>query len=293
MSKKGISQRLYFTTFLCLIPLILFGLYKNGLQLYKKDLITPILMLKPLIIIAMSLAGSFIGTIFREFKNKNKDIHKILNNNKIIFLESIIIALLMPINSSPIFLFIAMIIMSLFFRRFELNRIALFYIGLEVINKIFGMNSFENLYEVSSMVKYNTIDMFLGFASGGICSTSVLLILIALFVLMNNKIYKREIPVSSIIIYVILVSVFNMIKGDYVNILPTIFSYNVLFIYVFVAPNLYSSSYTEKGKVLSGVVIGVLTFILSFFTYYGSAIIACFIVSILRNILDKPFILKN
>lgn len=293
MSKKGISQRLYFTTFLCLIPLILFGLYKNGLQLYKKDLITPILMLKPLIIIAMSLAGSFIGTIIREFKNKNKDIHKILNNNKIIFLESIIIALLMPINSSPIFLFIAMIIMSLFFRRFELNRIALFYIGLEVINKIFGMNSFENLYEVSSMVKYNTIDMFLGFASGGICSTSVLLILIALFVLMNNKIYKREIPVSSIITYVILVSVFNMIKGDYVNILPTIFSYNVLFIYVFVAPNLYSSSYTEKGKVLSGVVIGVLTFILSFFTYYGSAIIACFIVSILRNILDKPFILKN
>ena len=293
MSKKGISQRLYFTTFLCLIPLILFGLYKNGLQLYKKDLITPILMLKPLIIIAMSLAGSFIGTTIREFKNKNKDIHKILNNNKIIFLESIIIALLMPINSSPIILFIAMIIMSLFFRRFELNRIALFYIGLEVINKIFGMNSFENLYEVSSMVKYNTIDMFLGFASGGICSTSVLLILIALFVLMNNKIYKREIPVSSIIIYVILVSVFNMIKGDYVNILPTIFSYNVLFIYVFVAPNLYSSSYTEKGKVLSGVVIGVLTFILSFFTYYGSAIIACFIVSILRNILDKPFILKN
>ena len=293
MSKKGISQRLYFTTFLCLIPLILFGLYKNGLQLYKKDLITPILMLKPLIIIAMSLAGSFIGTIIREFKNKNKDIHKILNNNKIIFLESIIIALLMPINSSPIILFIAMIIMSLFFRRFELNRIALFYIGLEVINKIFGMNSFENLYEVSSMVKYNTIDMFLGFASGGICSTSVLLILIALFVLMNNKIYKREIPVSSIITYVILVSVFNMIKGDYVNILPTIFSYNVLFIYVFVAPNLYSSSYTEKGKVLSGVVIGVLTFILSFFTYYGSAIIACFIVSILRNVLDKPFILKN
>ena len=293
MSKKGISQRLYFTTFLCLIPLILFGLYKNGLQLYKKDLITPILMLKPLIIIAMSLAGSFIGTTIREFKSKNKDIHKILNNNKIIFLESIIIALLMPINSSPIILFIAMIIMSLFFRRFELNRIALFYIGLEVINKIFGMNSFENLYEVSSMVKYNTMDMFLGFASGGICSTSVLLILIALFVLMNNKIYKREIPVSSIITYVILVSVFNMIKGDYVNILPTIFSYNVLFIYVFVAPNLYSSSYTEKGKMLSGIVIGVLTFILSFFTYYGSAIIACFIVSILRNILDKPFILKN
>ena len=69
MSKKGISQRLYFTTFLCLIPLILFGLYKNGLQLYKKDLITPILTLKPLIIIAMSLAGSFIGTIIREFKS--------------------------------------------------------------------------------------------------------------------------------------------------------------------------------------------------------------------------------
>lgn len=293
MNKKGINQRLYFTTFLCLIPLILFGLYKNGLQLYRKDLITPILMLKPLIIIAMSLAGSFIGTTIREFKSKNKDIHKILNNNKIIFLEAIIIALLMPINSSPIILFIAMIIMALFFRRFELNRIALFYIGLEVINKIFGMNSFENLYEVSSIVKYNTLDMFLGFASGGICSTSVLLILISLFILMNNKIYKREIPVSSIITYIILVSVFNMIKGDYVNILPTIFSYNVLFIYVFVAPNLYSSSYTEKGKMLSGVVIGVLTFILSFFTYYGSAIIACFIVSILRNILDKPFILKN
>lgn len=293
MTKKSISSRLYFTTFLCLIPLLLFGLYKNGVQLYKKDLISFIEMIKPLIIIAMSIAGAFIGTFIREYKAKNKDIKSIINNNKIIFLEAMIIAFLMPINSSPIFLFILMIIMGLFFRRFELNRIATFYISIEVINKILGMNSFENLYEQSALLKYDGLDLFLGFSSGGICSTSIILILISLFILMNNKIYKKEISVFSIISYVVLVSVFNMIKGDYVSILPTIFGYNVFFIYVFVAPNLYSSSYTEKGKILSGILIGILTFILSFVTYYGSAIIACFIVSILKKVIDKPFELKN
>lgn len=293
MTKKGISSRLYFTTFLCLIPLLLFGLYKNGVQLYKKDLVSFIEMIKPLIIIAMSIAGAFIGSFIREFKAKNKDIKKVINNNKIILLEAMIIAFLMPINSSPIILFIFMIIMGLFFRRFELNRIASFYILIEVINKILGLNSFENLYEYSALAKYNGLDLFLGFSSGGICSTSIILILISLFILMNNKIYKKEISVYSIISFVVLTSIFYMIKGDYASILPKVFGYNIFFIYVFVAPNLYSSSYTEKGKILSGILIGILTFVLSLVTYYGSAIIACFIVSILKGILDKPFELKN
>ena len=48
------------------------------------------------------------------------------------------------------------------------------------------------------------LDFFLGLGSGGICSTSILLTTIALLVLSFNKLYKKEIPIAAIIIFIVI-----------------------------------------------------------------------------------------
>ena len=288
--KKKFNKGLYFLTFICLIPLLMFGLYKNGYILYKKDYINTARAIKPLVLALMSLAGAFLGTFIRE--RKVKDIKKILNKNKIIYLEAIIISFLMPINSSPIILFIVMFVMGKWFRTFEINRIAVFFILIEVINKMLGLSSFLNLYEEYGEAVYNGFDLFLGFSPGGICSTSALLILISLLVLSTNRLYKKEIPLTSIIVYSVFTIVYYMVTKNYEVIFPRLFGYNTLFTFVFVAPNLYSSSYTDKGKSLMGLLIGVITFILSFIFPYNNAILAVLITSLFKKQIDKPFLIK-
>lgn len=288
--KKKFNKGLYFLTFICLIPLLMFGLYKNGYILYKKDYINTARAIKPLVLALMSLAGAFLGTFIRE--RKVKDIKKILNKNKIIYLEAIIVSFLMPINSSPIILFIVMFVMGKWFRTFEINRIAVFFILIEVINKMLGLSSFLNLYEEYGEAVYNGFDLFLGFSTGGICSTSALLILISLLVLSTNRLYKKEIALTSIIVYSVFTIVYYMITKNYEVIFARLFGYNTLFTFVFVAPNLYSSSYTDKGKSLMGLLIGVITFILSFIFPYNNAILAVLITSLFKKQIDKPFLIK-
>ena len=291
--KNSIINRLYFIMFLSLIPELLFGLYKNGYQLYKKDLITIVEMSKPLLFVMMSIAGGFLGSYIRERKNKVKDIIEILNNNKIILLECMILSFIMPINSSPIILFFATTVMGLFFRKVSINRIALFYLGINLFNKVAGLNSFLNLYEYTTALNYNILDLFIGFSNGGICSTSILFILIALMVFSFNKLYKKDLAYASIITYTILTVVYGAITKNYTGILPILLGYNTMFIFVYVAPNLYSTSYTESGQILSGILLGIITFVLRYFIPYTAPMVGVLIISLSRKLFDKRFSLKK
>ena len=291
--KNSIINRLYFIMFLSLIPELLFGLYKNGYQLYKKDLISFVEMSKPLLFVMMSIAGGFLGSYIRERKNKIKDIIEILNNNKIILLECMILSFIMPINSSPIILFFATAVMGLFFRKVSINRIALFYLGINLFNKVAGLNSFLNLYEYTTALNYNILDLFIGFSNGGICSTSILFILIALILFSFNKLYKKDLAYASIITYTILTVVYGAITKNYTVILPILLGYNTMFIFVYVAPNLYSTSYTESGQILSGILLGIITFVLRHFIPYTAPMVGVLIISLSRKLFDKKFSLKK
>lgn len=293
MSKKGdITDKLVLTILSTLIPLIIFGLYKNGYTLYKKELITFINMTKPLIIILMGLCGTILGTLIREKKNK-RNIKDVLNNNKLLIIESLIICMLLPIKSSPIIVFIILFTMGLWFYKLDINKVALFYIFIKLINNIIGLGNFENIYESNTILYYNTLDKFLGFTKGGICSTNTLLIIFSLIFLSNNKLYKKEIAITSIVSYISLVILLCIFKNNYTNILPTIFGYNTLFTFVYVSPSLTSSSYTDKGKILFGLINGILTFIIGLFIPYSAACISTFITSCMRKKIDRIFIKNN
>lgn len=291
MMKNRFDIRIQFMTFLSLIPLILFGLYKNGISLYQRGLVGRIEAFKPLIILLMGVVGVLLGSIIREYKT-NKNIKDILEHSKILIVESLILGMMLPINSSPLILFGVTFIMGLFFRRLEVNRIAVFYGLMEIINKILGTNSFANIYENSTKLELNGLDMFLGSNIGGICSTNILLVLLALIFLSFNKLYKKDIAYSSILTYVLLVIGYAFIKENYGLIFPLLFGYNTMFIFTLVAPSTYSSSYTEKGQIISGILLAFITFAFHKIFMYNSSILGVIIISLLRKYIDKWTVMR-
>lgn len=291
-NKKSVFNRLYLMYFAALVPLILFGLYKNGVRLYQKDLVDLLNMFKPLIILFMGAFGALAGSVIRELKRGEKLDFSIINKCKGNILEAILAVAILPLKSSPLIVFAVTFAVSLFLNRLKINRIVLEYIAIEGFNVLFGLNNFLSAYDESTILNYDGLDLFFGFGPGGIFATSIFLICIALLILSFSKFYKKELSISSIVTFLILGIVPKMIVGNYNEILPYIFGYNFLFILVFIGPNMYSSSYTVQGQVLSGVLIGILTYGLSFLTPYTSAVLAILIVSLFKGVLDRIFVIK-
>lgn len=291
MKKKSLNTKIYLMYFISLVPLILFGLYKNGIELYQKGLVDTLNMLKPLIMLFIGVAGAIVGGILRE-SGKEPVSFKTIGLLKEDILEAILVVAILPIRTSPIIIFLITLLFSLLFSKLKLNRIALMYILIEGINVILGLNSFNNAYELNTVLNYDGIDLFWGMGTGGIFATSILFVVIGLIFLSFNKIYKKELVYSSLITFLVLGVVSNVIRGAYTEIIPFIFGYNIMFILTFISPNMYSSSYTIKGQILSGVLTGILTFAFSFLTPYTSAVLAVLIVSFLSGVLDRIFVIK-
>ena len=277
---------------IALFPLVVFGLYKNGLSIYFKNVGDFGNALKPFILLASGLIGATAGGSLRECRKKTKVNKKFADKLKCDVVESLLVVAILPIESNPLIVFVVTAISSLFLEKIKLNKVALMYIVIEGLNVLLGLNNFNNIYEANTVLNYDGFDLFFGNGSGGIFSTNILFITIALIFLSFNKLYKKEMVYASLITFLVLGIVPNMVSGHYELITPFIFGYNILFILVFVAPNLYSSSYTIKGQILSGILIGILTYALSFWTPYTSAVLAVIATSILKGILDRMFVIK-
>ena len=175
---------------IALCPLVIYGLFKNGIFLYKKDLVNFIMMFKPILILLMSVSGAFIGGFLREYKRQGKISFKMINRTKTNVIEAILVACILPIKSSPLVVFGISFLVSLFLSTVKFNRIALMYLFIEGINVLFKLNVFENVYEASTVLNYDALDLFWGLGVGGINSTSILFILLGLVFLCFNKLYK-------------------------------------------------------------------------------------------------------
>lgn len=292
VKKKSFTDRWYLMYLIALAPLILFGLYKNGVELYKKDLINFIMMFKPLILLSMGIIGSLMGSFISESKKQNKVNIKVFDNCKRNVLDAILVVCILPLKSSPVIVLIVSFIFGLCFTNLKVNRIALQYIVIEGFNVLSGLNTFYNAYEVNTVLNYDGVDLLFGLGPGGIFATSIFLIILALIFLSFSRLYKKEMVYSSLVTFLVLSTSVKMILGEYTEILPFIFGYNILFSLVFIAPNIHSSSYTVKGQILSGILIGILTFVLSHFTLYTSSILAILIVSLFKGVLDRIFVIK-
>lgn len=271
-----------------LLPLIIYGVYKNGIYLYQHGFVSLLGMFKPIILI---LTGAFIGAIV------NIAYEKIIKKNQgrideIIFSSfhveyGIILACISSINTNIIVFTLATLVIFILskFMNNRINTIAVTFLVIYAISIISGGYIFENSYELSKKFSLNMFDYLIGRGTGGIASTHILLLIVAIvgMYLTNNN--KTEITIYSIISFIIPSFIYGLIASK--DILSLIFLNNYIFIFSYVATDSVTSCYTANGKFIYGILIGLSTFGLSLLNPIIAPFISIAIFSILNNLIDR------
>jgi len=273
---KKSKNNLINTYFIALIPLILFGIYKNGILLYRNDLINFNNIFIPIYFYLISIIiGVLISLIYKEPKKEN-------------ILTCLIISLTISINTNmiiyPILLFVSLFIGKYLFQKFKFNIIS-FSRVLLILALLINSYSYMNIGEKLNKFNYGMFDIFVGYGIGGIASTSLIVLLISLVILSLNKFYKKIIPAISSLTFIIIGFIYIILFNNY-DYISLLLNGTIYFSFVFLATDIYTPN-TQKGMGIYAIIVGVLTSIISIFNIYEASYIA-----ILLSSLFIPFINK-
>ena len=291
MSKIFAKNKLKYDSYLLiciytLIPLILFGFYKNGINLYFKGLVSIIYIVKPLIFPAISLIVGIIYLLI--FKDKD--------HNKVLIYYNLLISLCISINTN-IWLYIGLIVLLdlmylLFLKKLNLNFVALSILIIGLVSYLIKDYSFYNHYEVIKNHSYSVIDFLIGRSIGGIATTNIMLLLINVFILSFLPYYKKDIAITGLIIYFVC-SLWGFVLGYNINeIINLLCSYSVIFSIIYIATINNYSPKKERNRYLYIALICVITFTL---VYFFNNVFAAYISILCVNVLSffEKMILKK
>lgn len=273
-NKKNNLNLLYIISF---ILLIFYGFYKNGILLREFGIIS---MIKPLIIPSVTI---IINLLFSKIKKI-----KFLNNNLIYLL---LISLMVPSNMSIILFSIIILIVSILLYfvidkiNLKFNVVAVIKLLIMLLLFVLGKNSYLNSIEQAHVYSYDLLDVFLGRGISGICSSSILLILIGYLILYTNEYYKKEIPIISLCVYLLGTVVMKLVFHK-------VFIINALIIYsmVFIAPINEYSPVGKNKKIIYSILIGILTLLFTYFITAYDGVILAILISSLINYIDLKFL---
>ena len=277
---------------LSLLPLIFFGFYKNGINLYVKKYVSVFGLLKPLLIILIGfIIGILVNLIYEKLikKNKNKISDIIFSSFHPIY--GILIAGISSININLLLFSIVTFIVLLIskFLSIKVNYVALCSLIILFIMNTFDKFTFLNIYEINTKFDLNTLDYMLGKGSGGIITTNILLLILSFIILYNIKTYKKLIPIISTVVFGLLVVCYSIYNNNIGNILNMLFTNGILFSYIYIAPETISSCYTKSGIIIYSILIGIITFLLYLINPALSSLGAILIVSIFNSLIDLKF----
>ena len=236
--------------------LILFDFYKNGILVYKAFPNNIIMLLKPLVFPIISLLVTFIFNFIFEKKFR-------INDNIIYFL---LLSMIIPINTSIIIFFVIILALNLLnyfiINKFNLsiNYVVLFKIFIIAILILLNKYNYANNLEIVGKYSYNLMDIFIGRGISGVCSSSIILILIGYAVFSTNIYYKNDIPLISIGVYAVCALLLKLIFSKVI-----IINSLIIFSLVLIAPLNNFSPAIKKQRIIYSVVLGILTCL---FTYY-------------------------
>ena len=278
-SKNNVSSFLkVLLTFIILFSL--YGIYKNSIMLLIKHSGNVIDALRPICYIVISL---IISIIFSTIKKE-----KILS-------YSLILNLLISICTMPslnIIIYTLLVILLnvvLIFK--NINIVPIFMALSIIIDKIFFRFGFLNVYERTMMHDYSLIDYLVGKGPGGCGVTLILLSILAITILSFNINYKKHIPLMAFSTFYGLVFILSIIKGG-VN-LNILLNSNFIFSMIFICPLSLYSPYSKGGCYIFGLLMGIMTFVLSFIDLDLSVYISIIALSLLSKIIDKYVVYKK
>lgn len=260
--------------YISIIPLLIFGFYKNGIKSYDG-----IYILHPLI---LDLVGFASGTVVSIILEKKKPLTSFYP-----FYGLLSASLVFPNTSIIVFGLICFI--SLFiYKKINKNNVNIVCVIALIVILIsnFYETSYLNLV-INSNTNLDGLDYLLGKGSAGLNASCTLLSLTSYLYLSTKAFYKREIPLYSFLTYSILMVIYLSFIGDINSLFVRLLSNGTIFSLVFVSTMGTTSSYTKRGRICYALILGILMFILSFSFPSLAVISAIFLVSIMHKYIDK------
>ena len=260
--------------YISIIPLLIFGFYKNGIKSYDG-----IYILHPLI---LDLVGFASGTVVSIILEKKKPLTSFYP-----FYGLLSASLVFPNTNIIVFGLICFI--SLFiYKKINKNNVNIVCVIALIVILIsnFYENSYLNLV-INSNTNLDGLDYLLGKGSAGLNASCTLLSLASYLYLSTKAFYKREIPLYSFLTYSILMVIYLSFIGDINSLFVRLLSNGTIFSLVFVSTMGTTSSYTKRGRICYALILGILLFILSFSFPSLAVISAIFLVSIMHKYIDK------
>ena len=257
--------------YISIIPLLIFGFYKNGIKSYDG-----IFILHPLILDLVGFASGALVSIILEKKKPLTSFYP--------FYGLLSASLVFPNTSIIVFGLICFI--SLFiYKKINKNNVNIVCVIALIVILIsnFYETSYLNLV-INSNTNLDGLDYLLGKGSAGLNASCTLLSLASYLYLSTKDFYKKEIPLYSFLIYSILMVIYLSFIGDINSLFVRLLSNGTIFSLVFVSTMGTTSSYTKRGRICYALILGILMFILSFSFPVISAI---FLVSIMHKYIDK------
>ena len=260
--------------YISIIPLLIFGFYKNGIKSYDG-----IYILHPLI---LDLVGFASGTVVSIILEKKKPLTSFYP-----FYGLLSASLVFPNTSIIVFGLICFI--SLFiYKKINKNNVNIVCVIALIVILIsnFYETSYLNLV-INSNTNLDGLDYLLGKGSAGLNASCTLLSLTSYLYLSTKAFYKREIPLYSFLTYSILMVIYLSFIGDINSLFVRLLSNGTIFSLVFVSTMGTTSSYTKRGRICYALILGILLFILSFSFPSLAVISAIFLTSIMHKYIDK------
>lgn len=291
IKSKNSSHRMMMDILIVLLPIIIFGLYKNGIVPYINGKIHFLEMLYPIIFVF--LGGTFTYIIekmyvFLILKKRGNELQQYMYTS-FAMLPGILLSLVLPVNT-PIWVllfgsFMAVVLGKMINGGFGKNIFNPTAIGVLCIATLYILDvDIVNLFVTDSSDK-SLINLLFGSFFGTIAETANLFCLVAFIYLSFRKVIKRKIP----ILYIITVFIMSWVIGhvnhfDFSYSLFQILSGGLLFAAIFVATDSVTSPTTPIGQVIYAIGLGILTVV---FRYLLKSSLAIFISILLMNLLVK------
>lgn len=275
--------------FIAIIPLILYGIYKNAFLLVNNNYLSAFngykIILYPII---LPLAGYIISLIFKKKK-----------------LELIMYGLLLALSSPfsiNMFLYITVVILSMIIyvfipNKYRINEPAFIIFIFIIINHFTKVPFLYNPMELGNDYKFTLFDLFYGRGASFLFTSSIFWALISYLLLIQIRTYKKDIFLVTIGMFSAFFLLYMLINHNYVSLLKLYLNGTTFFTFIFLAPINESSPTIKSETIIYSFLIALLSFIfVIIFKYQSGAIIAVLLASIvyrIYNIIRQKMFLKQ
>lgn len=247
---------------LSILPVIIFGFYKNGIVVHNHGYISLFLSLQYLVIPIVIIVLSYVFEIYYYIGlKKDEDYHNVVNS-LVPYINALCYLVCGPLDY--LWLTIPLIIvldigLKFIDNKFTINQVALFKCILYLILMIMGIKSVANNYELTIEASNSFKNLFLGNYVGEIGVTSTLLVLVGYGILFFNSYYKKEIPIISLLCYAIVSVIIVLVLGTgFKTLLVDTVQSGLLFNLVFVGTISEATPVVKMGRIIYALLLGFL-----------------------------------